>query len=389
MRPAWIHADVLRLGQEWAGTTKDVDTGMLAVRMVQGRVLKDLEPHASVDWANLDPNDARIQPALDAVHNALTFHTYIEEGKTGLGRGLRASGLPPEAIPDAATYKSHFGKTPDEELTPKDPTKGPGLPRTPKELDDWFKLYDVAKNSGDPDILNAFLKGQTISADGWKYLRNSFANFFTAAIVSAPRTFVRDLWGPAIVSGLNTVGRMSAGGMMAINPLVDQATRELAWSTSWGAARAYATTLSDTLTSLKYAADAAGRGFVKGTEGADHPMDVFGSHQPQPSSILGGHNPIDFNTQGYPRALIAAATQDSSFVNQVPFYLGNLLNKFPQAVHALHGGVNEFAQRLAYLGEVRAGAYSEAARLGYTGDQFDSFVKDSLSSATDEAGRAD
>lgn len=374
--------DIFHLGQQVSGSTQDLAVGMQAVRTVQSRVMQDLMGLRGTDWASLEDGDPAIEDAIQKIHNATTFASYVEEAKTSVGQALRVNQLP-----DADAYMEAFknGSKPGAAPQVPKPDEEIPIPRNREELGRWLDQLDAISTTGDPAAVQAFLKGKIAIPKWWDYLGSSFGNFFTGALVSAPRTLVRDLWGPAIISGFNTLGRTSAGAMMALNPLLDEATRREAWTASWGAARAYTTVLSDMADALRSAAKTTANGFSRGANSADPYWDPFGSNLGNSHAIIGGHNPIDLNSQGIPRVLLRAAlgTDGAGTIKSLPYYAGNLINKFPQAVMALHGGFNDLAQTLAYLGEVRASAYNEGAKLGLQGDDFKQYLMDRLTQARD------
>lgn len=370
--------DQLRLAVSMSQDASNLAPGMVAMRTMQANINDTLTGLYGKSFASMGLDDPEISDALTAVHNAVTFANHLRSLKSTVAQALRAAGidlnslaakklelapgdeLDPLSLPDHDTYQQKFGKTPPEDLQPYPPGSAPPLPRTPQELEDWLKLHEVAKNAG-PDALNKFYQGLNISPKAWMYLRSSLANFFTAAIVSAPATFMRDLAGPATVGALRTVERTAGGYAAALGEqlLGDASKVPDLLSAANQAPQAYLRTMGDVLDSFKFAVQAYKQGH----------------------SILGGPNPLDFNTAGVPQALIDAASSQGQ--PALPYLLGNLINKFPQAVHALHGGVNEMALRLSYLGDVRAEAMLEAKQFGYEGVDFDQWVKEALLRSTD------
>lgn len=426
--------DISRFVGDIASDSSKVREATLAVRVLHAKAMQELSDLPTAGYADKDAADPLVQAAIGRIHNAMTLHTQANILKSEAGAALQLHGvdlndpsaqalnlkpgdeIPPKVIPDRDAYVENFGKVPDEQLPAKDTTEGPGLPRTPKELDDWMRQYKVAQSMDDPQVLNKFLNDQPISLRKWMYLRNSNVNAFTASIVSAPRTLIRDAWGPGIISGFNTVGRSLGNGLQALNPLLSDADRSAAWAASWSAPRAYARTMLDSMEALRQAGATVQRQFAQKVDAAGNPIgdkfgDLTGSNLGTSHSLLGGHNPIDVNVQGIPKAIIDLATQtDPGVTGAVPYYLGNLINKWPQVIQALHGGVNDFSQRLAYLGEVRSSAYQEAATMdpanrdaygyagvkanglaenygagevGLKGGDFDKYVRDRLSDSID------
>ncbi len=377
---------LMNLGSQVAGSSHDLAVGIQVVRTLQARILEDIVGLKSLPFNSLEEGAPELTGAYTKVNNAMKFASLVEESKSGAGLALHVNSLP-----DADSYLANVGKGAAKDAPPREPAQIV-LPKNKAELQQWLDQLEAARVMGNADAIQKFLSGKTFTPGKWNYLGNSFANFFTGAIVSAPRTLVRDLWGPAIISGFNTVGRMAGDGMLALNPLLTDAQRAEAWTASWGAARAHATALSDALDALKSAAKTTGAGFTKGISSADPYWDPFhpisslgGSNLGNTHSRLTGSNPIDINSAGIPRSLIDAAMgrDGAGVTGAVPYWIGNALNKLPQAVMALHGGFNEFAQRLAYLGEIRASAYNEASKLGLQGADFKQYLEQRLTDAQD------
>jgi hypothetical protein len=334
---------------------------MATIRTVYTRAASQVDTllDGKTDWTTLPDNHPKLQEALQAVHNMVTMGQSVAEFKSGVGGALRVAGLP-----DADAYLEAFGKTPAADLKPVDPLDGlPRLPRNQQELQQWLDVWDYTK--GDPVARDGFLKGLTFMPGKWMQLRTSFANFFTASIISGPATFLRDALGPAIIGGLRTLERTSGGYAAALMPWVDQATKQDLLRSASQAPMAYAQTLGAVSDALKAAVRATRQG----------------------GQLLQPHGLYDLRTKTIPNSLIEAATgKPPGLLNagSYPYVLANVVNTFPQWIHALHGGVNEFAQRLSYLGEVRASAMLEASQQGLTGDDAAAHIRDALSNSTDE-----
>lgn len=346
--------NILQAAANFAGHTGDLDTAMAVHRLVWTQMARDLDDLVGKDFSQ--SSEAEVQDAAGKIHNMMTFTTYLEEAKTGIARALRVN-----ALPDADAYLESLGKG-QRTPTPLDrvqPGNMPPLPRTPEELKQWVDLWNATK--GDPDARNLFLRGLTFTPNKWLYLRNSFANFFSASIVSGPATFMRDLAGPGVVGALRTIERTTGGLAASLNPTISAADRQELMAVATQAVPSYLQTIGDSLDALKAGIKATASGH----------------------SVLGGQGPLDLNVKGVPQPLIDAATQGKGPLSRIPYLLGNAVNLWPQAVHALHGGVNEFAARLAYLGEVRAQAMLDASQEGLKGQDFGRFVRDRLTSSTD------
>jgi len=355
----WDPADMIAFGAHVAGDAKSLPQAMATIRTVYTRAASTVDEllKREVDWTALADDHPDLRAALEAVHNVITLGQSVAEFKTAAGRTLRLAGLP-----DADSYLATFGKTPADQLKPVNPLDGlPTLPRNKGDLKQWLDGWNYTK--GDAVSRDAFIKGLTFMPGKWMQLRTSFANFFTAAIISGPATFLRDLMGPAIIGGLRTLERTTGGYAAALLPWTDAATRgELLRSASQAPA-AYLQTIGAMGDALK----AATRAITEGDQLL------------QPSTVY------NLRSKSIPVGLIDAATQANPGVTgRIPYVLANVVNIFPQWIHALHGGVNEFAQRLSYLGEVRASGMLEAWEKGLEGDDFAAYVRERLRNSTDE-----
>jgi hypothetical protein len=355
----WNPADMVAYAASVAGDAHKLPEVMATIRTVYARaaIMVDSLADAEIDWSAVPDTHPRLTDTLQAVHNVINLSQAVADFKSGVGGALRAAGLP-----DADSYLESFGKVPEGQLKPVDPLDGlPKLPRTKDELKQWMDAWSYTK--GDPGLRDTFLKGLTFMPGKWLALRTSFANFFTAGIISAPATFMRDLLGPMIIGGLRTVERTSGGIAVWLTPWVDAPTKQEALRAALIAPKAYFETIGDMGDALK----AAVRAYQSG------------------SGLLTPHNGYDLLARTIPQGLIDAATERNPGVTgSIPHRIANAMNLFPQWIHALHGGVNELAQRLSYLGEVRASAYLEAGQKGLTGDDLQGYVRDRLLNSTDE-----
>lgn len=355
--------DLLQAAANFAGHAGDLDTAMAVHRLVWTQMSRGLDDLVGSDFSQMAPE--AIQDAAGRVHNMMTFTTYLEEAKTGIARALRVN-----ALPDADSYLEAFQRAQDAGPSAVKPLRSPGqlppLPRTPEELQQWVDLWNATKD--DPRARQLFLKGLTFTPNKWTSLRNSLANWFSAAIVSGPTSFMRDLIGPATVGALRTIERTAGGFAASLNPALDDTTRAELRAVASQAPVAYAQTAGDCLDALKAGIKAIQQGH----------------------GDLGGKNPLDINTSSIPQPLIdAAMAQRRGVTRQAPYLVANAVNMFPQAVHALHGGVNETALTFAYNGEIRAQAMLQASQLGLKGGDFAQFVEDRLMQSTDPiTGRA-
>jgi hypothetical protein len=371
--------DAVDFAHKFMGGGGDLGTAMATLQLQWTRMAKDLEDLVGADLMNAPA--ATIKDASAKVHNMMTFTQSWAELKAGVANGLQVLRLP-----DADTYLANVGKYTKEQLPPTPKGTIPPLPRDAggEELQQWVDLWAATK--GDPKSQQALLQGLLVPPRKWLYLRNSFANFFTAALVSGPQTLLRDLIAPTGLAGLQTLERTAGGAMGALGKTImgdtEGAREMLAVATQ--APASYVQTLGDVADAFKYA-------IAKG--GAEMPSGGALDYSPPGAGAGGltGHadSPLDFSVRGVPKAMISAAQRTAPGVSgQIPYLLGNLINKFPQAIQALHGGLNEMASRLAYLGEIRAQAYLDAAKEELNPQDTAAFVRYRLMNSTDETGAA-
>lgn len=347
---------LLEAGRLIAGKLSDADTAMAVLRTIWVRATKAIDNLnvPGIDWEAA--SDEQFAEAARAVHDMTALSAYVQQAKQGLGRGLRVNSLP-----DAETYVGTLART-EEAVVPMAPGTISPLPRTRSELKDWLEIFHNYK--GDPQRRAQFLQG-ALSIPTWsKYLRQSFANFFTGAILSAPRTLLLNLVGPGIISTVRTVERLTGAGMASLNPLLTSEQRASARIVARETAPAYFSTLNDTADVLYQAWQAMRTN----------------------RSILGGGGSIDTQTAFGPITpnLLRATGRTPN-----PMYrIGNAINVFPAAVARFNNGFDEFAKRMAYNGEVRVRAMVDGAEQGMSGEELRAFVTDKLLNSVDEVGRA-
>jgi hypothetical protein len=275
-------AALLEASRLISGKLADADTAMAVLRTVWTRAEKDLDNLPDVDWEAA--SDDEVSTAAQRIYNMMAISGHVQEAKAGLGRGLRVNQLP-----DADSYLNTVRKadhSPEGTYGPNGP-----LPRTRQEVKDWFELWGSTK--GEPELRAALLEGALtrIIPSAGKYLRASFANFFTASILSAPRTLLLNLVGPAAMSVIRNVERQSGAMMAAINPFLDAGERASALATARATVPAYLQTLGDISDTMRWAWKAAERN----------------------KSILGGGGSIDSQAAFGPwtQDLIEAARPDT------------------------------------------------------------------------------
>lgn len=372
------------LGMDWVsfqqfaahltgGNAERLPTAIVALRTVWKRMGEEVDFHAA-NWASA-PTPENQAELLRSIYNTMAGTVAMEDAKTAFGRGLRAFSLP-----DADTYLSQPLREIAEEAppTPAAPDGPAPLPRTVEELNQWIARWNATADN--PMARTMLLQGLTWTPQKWRYLRSSFANFFTAAIISAPRTLALNVISPVIISGARALERMGGASMAALNPFT---------GATWAARQELLRVAADTpvayLTAMADIGDAFRIGFSKLRQEA--PSNLWDGYNPIRKTFgVSGNpkiNPMDINHQGIPQALIEAAQQ--GWTGHGAYYLGNVINTFPQWMHSLNGGVNELAQRLAYAGEVRAHIYQEVRRRGLTGSDASEFIRESITNSIDDA----
>lgn len=346
-------AEALSFARQLATDQTDAATALKAVQTIWTRMGTDLDGISrDVDWATA-PEDL-VEQARRSIHDLQMFSVAMEESKSGAGAALRTLGLP-----DADTYLAAARRVDrGEAVVPTAADNPPPLPRTRDELKDWVSMWDALKDN--PAGRAQFLKGLRTYPSGSFYLRTAFANFFTGAILSAPKTILLNIAQPAFMGGLRTLERTAGAAMGSINPMLSATQRAEFRTIAAQAPISYVQTIGDIADAFKGAARA------------------FADNQ----SPLGGANPLDFTTGGIPQAMIEAAERDGTRWTPLPYHLGNLLNYLPRAVFRLHGTTNEVALHMAYMGEVRAKAMLEAAASKLAPADAQALVRTRLSEAS-------
>lgn len=349
---------LLALGREIAGKLGDADTSMMALRSVWAKASENVTDFhlMNVNWATA--SDELVDEAAQRIFNLSQLSHLVQEAKTGLGRGLRANKLP-----TAEEYLARVKKGGAETAAPGEAK----LPATREELSDWFDLWGAT--GGDPKRQADFLQGLLTVPPAGKYLRQSFANFFTASILSAPRTVALNVIGPGAISVIRNIERFTGAGMMSLNPIASAAERKAARAVASNTAKAYIQTFGDIQDAFRQALVAAER---------NHTLIGGGS---QTVDALASYGPLTDN-------LLRAAGSNPSRMQQMGYSLGNLINVWPKAFARLNNGLDEFSKRLAYQGEVRINAMVEAAEQGLDGQAARDFVENAMKNAYDEVGMA-
>ena len=295
---------------------------------------------ANIDWTTAEPE--LMTSAGEAIRNLSVLSQQFSLAKQGLGRGLRALQLP-----DAATYAKSIrdaAGTGNGGPALDDAEEGISglLPTTPQEMKDWFDLWGMIK--GDPKQEAAFLEGKLTVPSGSFYLRQSFANLFTANVLSRPKTVLLNVVGPTFINGIRSLERATGAAVSSLQPGLSDADRAAFRVTAREAALAPLRMLGD-----------VGDAFQMGLKAAEQNHTIIG----------GGGQTIDTQAQFGPITpnLLERANVDPNW----QYSLGNLINIFPKAFARINNGLDEAAKRITYQSEVRIHALADAASQGLSG----------------------
>jgi hypothetical protein len=337
---------------------------MMALRTVWARFSQDITDFhlMNVDWETA--SDELVQEAAQRIYNLSAISGEVQKVKTGLGRGLRVMQLPTaDDFRKAITSGEEFVGANVERT-------GNPLPTTREGISDWFDMWGMT--GGDPKRQSDFLKGMLTLPGSWKYVRQSAANFFTANILSAPRTIALNVIGPGVISVVKQVERISGAAVQSYLPDAlggSIAARAAGKALRRESAKAYIQTFQHIQDAFRYAKLAAERNHTV-IGGSSSSFDALSSYGPITQEVLRatGNNPNLMQNTGY--------------------ILGNFLNYWPKGFARVNNGLDEFAKRMAYMGEVRTNATVEAAVQGLEGTAAQDFVRQAMLNSTDEVGHA-
>lgn len=370
---------MLAWAKQAAGTLGDVDNTMMALRSVWSRASADVNAYhlAGVDWAQAD--DSMVVKAGLAIRNLSELSKQVQIAKVGLGRGLRVNSLPDaetylktllakgeegaEGVPATATDRAPQNADAAKGVSPVGVREAPPLPRNRKELQDWFDLWGMQQ--GNPKGQSDFLQGLLTVPTPGKYLRTSVANFFTASILSAPRTIAMNVIGPSLIALVRNAERMGGAAAGALNPFASAEERAAMRAVMRETPSAYLRGFGEIADAMRF-----------GLQAAEKNQSVLGGGS-STTDALASYGPLTTN-------LLGAAGADPDW----RYGLGNLINVFPKAFARLNNGLDETAKRMSYLGEVRVRAQVDAAQKGLAGDAFQQHVRDALKGSFDEVGHA-
>lgn len=353
---------ILAAAKSMAGELGDVDNTMMALRTVYANMSQEItDLHLmNIDWTTA--SDDMVEEAVNRIHNLASMSESVQAAKTGLGRGLRVNKLP-----TADEYLEQIKKAAAGEAPPHDPSKVQ-LPVSRSDLDDWFEMWGAT--GGDPKRQSDLMQGILTRPKAGHYLRSSFANFFTASILSAPRTVALNIVGPGVISTIRQVERIGGAATLAINPLKTRAERIAARRVAQNSAKAFVQTFGDIQDAFRMAVVAGKRN----------------------GTVIGGNKAFDTQTayDSMSKNLRSIAERQGQITKweSRAYALGDAINVWPKAFARLNNGLDEFSKRLAYNGEVRVNAMVEAAERGLKGDAFRSFVTKAMQESTDEVGAA-
>jgi hypothetical protein len=353
---------LLEAARKTGGNYDDLDTNIVALRTLWTRASNSFDQLDSGigSWDNSSDDD--FFAAIQRIREVYSLGEVVQQAKSGLGRGLKAIQLP-----DADTYlsdmKAGFAGKLDDFSSEIDPTKGiPILPTNRKELGEWAEIWRETRT--DPDLRSAFLEGmlrETIPSPG-TYVRQSLANFFTASILSGPRTIGLNIIGPTLQRTLRTAYR--TGGALRGTVGLSRQGRDEAASVLEATARSAIAFDAFSYDALSWAIKSMqeGRSVLSNASS----LDRLNSYTKLTENMLnaGGVKP------------------------SLGYSLGNLINLWPRGFQRLNAGLDDFSQRLTYMAEVRVSAFMDAQAQGLKGADAKAFVKERMRNSVDETGKA-
>lgn len=350
--PEALHA----LASQMAGPEGNIEGAIALLRTVQRQAADTVDAFhgAGVDWATA--SDAMVQEVGQAIYNVQRINELVQSAKVGVGRALRVFSLP-----NSEAYFQAMAR--GESITPAAERSVPPLPATREEMHQFFELWGMAK--GNPELQNDLLQGTLTVPTAGHYLASSFANFFTASILSAPKTAMLNVVGPVFINTIRSLEKMSGAAVLALDPTISAAQRA-----------EYAAT-------AKYTPIALFKTFGDIADVFRYGVQAFKENH----SVLGGGGTVrDANISfgPYNSNLLNAAGVDPNW----QYSLGNLINVWPKAFARVNAGLDEMAKRYTYLAEARVRAMVDASSKGLEGDAFHEAVSNALKGAVDEAGAA-
>lgn len=385
--------------------TRETGEAAYAAALIRTAWVTSAKAIDEVVTTNLDSAaDEAIEDIGRRIYNMVALGREFTKSKSSAGRTLRIFGLPtldnyiaslmgdgidwaPKAGPgwspsrapsnkEAAGNPNATGSSADTlnqqrrgKRAPLPQGQQPALPRTRQEMKDWLDMWAVTKE--DPKARQKYLEGTTTALPGpVTYVRNALANSFTASILSAPRTLALNWVAPSLLSVVRTVEKSTGSFTNALlNPNLAPRDRMLALAQATDSAKAYMTTVTHMGDVAKWAIKALKEGKTQlGGGGAivDSRFDT---------------GPISPNTRNAARTVLGSGNMQvfgSNTLADGAYALGNGLNWFPRQFNKINSGMDEFAKRLAYLGEARLDAMTRGRTQGLKGQQLATFVSDEM-----------
>lgn len=346
-----------------SGKMASIDSSVIALKTAWEKVAKDVDDFSTIGIESLP--DADLGPVTQAIHNVIVYTGYFADIRSQGGRMLRSFGLPDAKayMEEVATKQAKLGSNGGPDFTREFLTENAvvPLPQTRQEIADWLEMFASTKASP-KDRMN-FLQGVQVLPSQWKYLRTSFANWFTASVLSGVPSISMNVFGPGVLGVLHTFEK-TTGGFTASLFARTAEERAALRAVSTNAARAYVATIGDIPTIFRYAKQAAREN----------------------NSIIGGGftaNDLAMRNGPITEGMLRAA-QRSDGIN-LGYRLGNAINFLPRQFQRINAGLDEFAKRASYMGETRLEAYVEAAQKGLKGEAADAFVTERMQASIDQA----
>jgi hypothetical protein len=370
-------------------TAETMDVAMKALETVYTRSVKALDGMLGKDW--LRATDEEFKAGALQVHNALTLAYQVSRVKSGLGRSLRL-----RQLPDADTYIKSLGGDLEAQriaaVARQQDGSLPALPRSKEELQNWLDTFkDVRLGDYEPSGIKGgtklprgphsfilpFLEDLVQLPKAGKYLRTSFANFFSASILSGFRTITLNEVAPTVLGAYRTMEKSMGSAVRAVIGVdfdagtgayraLSSQERVAALQSSADAWRAYSHAATQIPVAFRYAVNAfkSGNGRLGSGVGLkDVTQDLF----------------VNLET---------AAKGGATGSQQTAYMLGNLVNWWPRKFGKVATSLDEFSNTVSYAGEVAWRALDEANALGLRGAEKDAHLAARLQEGISETGRA-
>ena len=358
--PEALHA----LASQMAGPDGNIEGSIALLRTVQRQAADTVTTfhQAGVDWSTA--SDEMVKEVGSAIYNVQRINQLVQSAKVGVGRALRVFSLPNSDTYFAALKNGvSLGTNPGSLVAEQAERTIPPLPSTREELQSFFDLWGMT--NGNPEMQSDLLQGTLTVPTSGHYLANSFANFFTASILSAPKTALLNVVGPAFINTLRALEKMSGAAVLSLDPTISSAERA-----------EYAATAKYTPVALFRTVGDVADIFRSGVQAFQDNRTVLG----------GGGTVKDASVSfgPYNSNLLNAAGADPNW----QYTLGNAINVFPKAFARVNAGLDEMAKRFTYLSETRLRAMVQATTDGLSGDDFHAAVKQTMQGSLDQAGAA-